>query len=158
MRKAGDILEVLFREHFDPQFLGRVRTTAGLFSSWAAAVEEAGITSASAHSRIRDFERGMLLVEAEHPGWVQILQTKQTGLLKAVQGRYPELEIRGISFCLSREPISDPESSEETLPAGELGASSSFPPEGDDTGDGDFHSVMKRLEKSIKKRNKFTQD
>jgi hypothetical protein len=104
IRKAGDILSSLFNERFDPVFLHKARTTAGLFTSWAAITDEAGIAAAASHSGISELERGILLIEAEHPGWRQILQTKQSQLLEIVQRRYLELEIRGIDFRLSREP------------------------------------------------------
>ena len=106
MRKAGDILSDFFREKFGPQFMETARSTSGLFSSWARVVED--IPAAAAHSRIRELERGILLVEADHPGWIQILQTKQGELLSVVQSRYPELDIRGIAFRLSREPFAPP--------------------------------------------------
>ncbi|MDR2618837.1 MAG: DUF721 domain-containing protein [Treponema sp.] len=164
MRKAGDILEALFRERFDPQLLEHIQATASLFSSWPAVAGDADIAAAAAHSRIREFERGVILVEAEHPGWVQLLQTKQTRLLKAVRGRFPELEVRGVSFCLSREPISlkKPGASDDaasgtpgapvvSAPVPEEEAPEESPGEG-----GEFQAVMKRLEKSIKKRNKIS--
>ena len=91
-------------------------STNGLFSSWSQIVAKVwprsfdadeqkaqDVPAAAVHSRIRELERGVLLVEADHPGWIQILQTKQRELLSAVQRRYPELNIRGIAFRLSRE-------------------------------------------------------
>ena len=118
MKKAGEIISELFREKFGEEFLENARSTSGLFSSWAQVVAEAclcattktehgseDIPPAAVHSRIRELERGVLLVEADHPGWIQILQTKQTALLSAVQRRYPDLDIRAISFRLSREPF-----------------------------------------------------
>ena len=126
MRKAGDIVTALFREKFGPQFMETARSTAGLFSSWTQVVAEVwpraffsdegkaewgslDIPAAAVHSKIRDLERGVLLVEADHPGWIQILQTKQGELLSAVQRRYPKLDIRVIAFRLSREPFNPPE-------------------------------------------------
>jgi predicted nucleic acid-binding Zn ribbon protein len=118
MRKAGDIITELFRERFGDQFMETARSTAGLFSSWTKVVAEAwsrterrtenspeDVPAAAVHSRIRELERGVLLVEADHPGWIQILQTKQAALLSAVQRRYPDLDIKAIAFRLSREPF-----------------------------------------------------
>jgi len=109
MRKAGDIIKSMFSEKFGPGFMETARSTSGLFSSWAQVVAELWPNpeqTIALHSRIRELERGMLLVEADHPGWIQILQTKQGELLSAVQRRYPELDILAISFRLSREPFS----------------------------------------------------
>jgi len=118
MRKAGEIISELFRERFGDKFMETARSTAGLFSSWTQVVAEVwfrterkaendseDIPAAAVHSRIRELERGVLFVEADHPGWIQILQTKQTALLLAVQRRYPDLDIRAIAFRLSREPF-----------------------------------------------------
>ena len=120
MRKAGDIITALFKENFGDGFMETARSTAGLFSSWTQLVTEAwspagrtctgqnketepeDIPAAAVHSRIRELERGVLLVEADHPGWIQILQTKQAELLAAVQRKYPDLDIRAIAFRLSR--------------------------------------------------------
>ena len=109
MRKAGDILTSLFKDHFGQNFLETARSNAELFTSWEKIVYEVwqseDIPAAAIHSRIRELERGILLVEADHPGWIQILQIKQAELLKAVQRNCPELDVRGIAFMLSREPL-----------------------------------------------------
>ena len=107
MKKAGDIIAVLLREQFGPEFIENARSSAGLFSSWAQIVAEIWSQeekpAIAAHSRIRDLERGKLMVEADHTGWIQILQTRQEELLSAVQRRYPNMDIQTISFMLSRE-------------------------------------------------------
>lgn len=116
MKKAGDILTYLFRDRFGPEFLENARLNAGLFSSWAQILAEVWPcrdktdfmpydVPAAAHSRIRELEGGVLLVEADHPGWVQVLQTGQEDILACVRRRYPGLGIRGIAFMLSREPV-----------------------------------------------------
>ena len=123
MRKAGEIISELFRENFGLEFTETAHFTVGLFSSWTRIVTEVwprsfsadekkadlgpqDIPVVAAHSRIRELERGVLLIEADHPGWIQILQTKQGELLFAVQKRYPQMDIRGITFRLSRAPFS----------------------------------------------------
>jgi hypothetical protein len=170
MRKAGDILSSLFNEKFDPVFLKKARTTAGLFTSWEDITREVshethdvGIASAAAHSRIAELEHGILLIEADHPGWRQILQTKQSQLLNTVRRRYSELEIRGIVFRLSRDPqsfsvaaeapVDEPPDPEPVVlsSAGEPDAAS---PQTDPAAEEAYNSLKKRLEESIKRRNK----
>ena len=108
MRKAGDVLKEIFIERFgiDP---GEKRESPSLLSSWekicseAWSVSEGGdIPAAATHSRIYSLERGQLHVEADHPGWMQILQTKQAELLHAIRRSYPEQNVKSISFRLSR--------------------------------------------------------
>ena len=111
MRKAGDILNELLREQFGPEFMEAARTSSDLFSSWEQIVSEvlprdlstnSDQDNAAAHSRIKDFDRGVLLIEADHPGWIQILQTKQGELLSAFQKRYPKMDIKSLNIKLSR--------------------------------------------------------
>ena len=115
MKKAGEVIAALFRENFGEKFMETARSNASLFSSWTEIVTEAwqsktrpeaeDVPAAAVHSRIRELERGMLLVETDHPGWIQILQTKQSELLAVAERRYPELGIKNIAFRLSREPF-----------------------------------------------------
>ena len=171
MRKAGDIITDLFKNQFGKDFVETARSSAELFNSWEKIVcevwprradQEGDIPAAAVHSGIRELERGVLLVEADHPGWIQILQTKQAELLKAVQRRFSELDIRGLAFTLSRGPLSPPagqavesliiESSGEK--SSELLVNESSPEAlQDKIQDKDFYTALKRLEKSAKKRN-----
>jgi len=122
MKKAGEIISALFKENFGHNFMETARSNAGLFSSWSEIVAEAlqvktkayqpkeaeqqtdlvDIPAAAAHSRICELEQGLLLVEADHPGWMQMLQIKKQELLATAQKKYPELGIRSIAFKLSR--------------------------------------------------------
>jgi len=175
MRKAGDIITDLFKERFGPEFMKNARASAGLFSSWkrivadvwpANTVDETGkknedLPAAAVHSQIRELEKGILLVEADHPGWIQILQTKQKELLKAIQHRYPELDIRGIAFRLGRGPVPEPiaddnkpepanlktENTNNNYKNRETLIQKTMPR------DEDFYTALKGLEESMKKRN-----
>jgi hypothetical protein len=109
MKKAGDLLSVFF----DEGVMKKAQGFSSLFSSWTAIVTENNIPTAAAQSRIKELEGSLLLVEADHPGWIQILQSKQRGILNAVRRRFPDLTIAGVSLFLSREPAS------LTNPAGE---------------------------------------
>ena len=106
MRRAGEIIAEILIDKFGPDFMENAQSNTGLFSYWAELVAEVwpheNPPSVAAHSRIKELERGVLLVEADHPGCVQILQTKQVEILSAVQKKYPNLEIRSITFKLSR--------------------------------------------------------
>lgn len=176
MRKAGDIVTDLFREQFGPEFMETARSTAGLFSSWkkiaaevwpSYAVPDTGkknedIPAAAVHSQIKDLEKGVLLVEADHPGWIQILQTKQGELLSAVQRRYPELNIRGLAFRLSRAPVPDTATGEyapqPVKDKPEARESDEYiywetPRHKAMPRDEEFYTALKGLEESLKKRN-----
>jgi len=102
MRKAGDILSAFF----DEGTLEKVKNYGELFSAdlWASLLESIGLSQGIPHSKIVELEKTVLQVEADHPGWIQLLQTKQKSLLEAVQRRFPEITLTGISFRLSRAP------------------------------------------------------
>ncbi|GHV83603.1 hypothetical protein AGMMS50212_09430 [Spirochaetia bacterium] len=59
----------------------------------------------SDHSKIKDIKNKVLLVEADHSGWIQILQSKQDKILKIVKKEYKDIEINGIGLVLSKEKI-----------------------------------------------------
>lgn len=83
---------------FDEEKLRRGSRYAELFRLWDSLVGE----RLAAHSKIVDVDKGILIVEAEHPGWIQLLQLRQAELLGAVAARYPELGLRGVLFRLGR--------------------------------------------------------
>jgi len=180
MKKAGDIISALFRDRFGPEFVETARATSGLFSSWVQIAKEvwpqpgqdddAGfddIPAVAVHSRIKELERGVLLIEADHPGWIQILQTKQSKLLSAVQLRYPELSIRGVAFRLSREPFPSEDGEKPLIAANNETAEpipepvqekqeppSTTPRVASTPEDEEFYEALNNLKKSIQERNR----
>ena len=111
MNTAGSIISNLF----DEQFLKKAQGYSKLFESWKELAEKNGIAAAADHSRIKDLDRGILLVEMDHPGWKQIIQTKQSQLLNDFRTRFPQLDISGISLMLGKnEPQPEETETEET--------------------------------------------
>ena len=53
-----------------------------------------------AHTNPVQFEKGVLLAEADHPGWIQILQLYSKFILTGLQRAAPELGITTLSFKL----------------------------------------------------------
>jgi len=96
MKTAGSILSKLF----DEGFMKKAHGVSKLFDSWADITAKNRIAAAGDHSRIKDLENGILLIETDHPGWKQILQTKQEKLLHDFRYRFPELNITGIALKL----------------------------------------------------------
>ena len=112
MKTAGDILSALF----DKRFVEKAQGYSKLFDSWEDITAKNGIAAASAHSRIKDIDRGIVLVEMDHPGWKQILQTKQSKLLNDFRIRFPELDISGISLILgSGSPLGESPAEEKEI-------------------------------------------
>jgi hypothetical protein len=160
MKTAGDILSTLF----DERFMKKAQVYSKFFDSWADITAKNDIAAASAHSKIKDLDRGILLVEFDHPGWKQILQTKQTVLLSDFRRRFPELGISGISFTLGNSaPESEPQSetTQETKsveePPAENEIAEVIEPAAkgyDAIKDEDFKEMLKRLGQNIAAREK----
>ncbi|MDR1955449.1 MAG: DUF721 domain-containing protein [Treponema sp.] len=112
MKKAAELITLFF----DDKTRDAAEQYSALFNSWASIVKAQKIPAAVDHSRVVEYERQILLIEADHPGWIQIFQTKQRELLSAFQRRFPE--ITGISFRLSRKPMQEspvaPQPTQET--------------------------------------------
>ncbi|MDR2135698.1 MAG: DciA family protein [Treponema sp.] len=170
MKRAGDYLTAII----DADLFKKAKTFSGFFSSWAQVCQSCGIAAAAGHSRIRNLEKGILVVEADHPGWVQILQTKAEWILDSTRRRFPELDIRGISLTLSKGETPAPQGSSQPAPQTQpdpqpapQGGPQTVPPQGDPQqdrhaapaawdriADEGFKASLKRLEQSIRERER----
>ena len=153
MKRAGDVLAALF----DERMLKKAQGYSELFNSWAEITAKNGIAAASGHSRIKNLEQGILLIEADHPGWIQILQTKERKILDDFRRRFAEMNITGISLMLGRsrmeaaaglppEETTPEEAAAETPPAAPVPVMKAGY---DAITDESFKESLKRLERSI---------
>lgn len=94
-RKASELLGSILT----PQTAAAVQGWSNFFGSWG---KVAGPNIAS-HSRPVDVRNGIVFVEAEHPGWIQLLQMNQHRILEKLRSGFPELGISGIAFRLARD-------------------------------------------------------
>jgi predicted nucleic acid-binding Zn ribbon protein len=88
MKKVGDLLREYLREKgwlggspYDP-----------LFREWQTIAGE----GLGRHARLVDVQKGILLVEVDHPGWLQMLRLRQAGLLEAARRMAPQAMVQGI--------------------------------------------------------------
>ena len=98
MKRAGDVLSAIF----DEQLIKKARGYSRFFDFWATTLKKNGIAAAADHSRIKELEQGIILVETDHPGWKQTIQTKQSKILDDFCRSFPDLGITGISLMLNR--------------------------------------------------------
>jgi hypothetical protein len=158
MKKAGDLLAAFL----DERVLNTAREYSELFSSWQSVVGD----TVAAHSRIRELEHSVLVVEADHPGWIQILQTRERHILDTLRSRFPDRNITGISYRLNREPPvspAEPQPVNDAVPGPAAGDGEAPVNDGGDAGEGDpykkitderFREALKRLEDGIASKNK----
>jgi predicted nucleic acid-binding Zn ribbon protein len=103
VKTAGEALTELLQKQFGASFLEKARACADFCSAWPALTDAVGIGEAGAHSRVNDIKKGILEIETDHPGWKQILLTKQRALLALVQQDFPALKVKGIVFWLKND-------------------------------------------------------
>lgn len=97
MKSVGDLLRQLLREKgwtngnpYDPLFVG-----------WRGIAGEV----LASHARLLDVQNGILVVEVDHPGWLQIAHIRKDALLAAARRAAPLADIDGIRFRVgSPEP------------------------------------------------------
>ncbi len=92
MKKVGELLKEYLREKgwlssnpYEP-----------LFREWKRIAGE----SLAAHARLVDVRDGILLVEVDHPGWLQMLQLGKAALLAAARRAAPQANVEGIRVRL----------------------------------------------------------
>jgi len=98
MKRVGDLISNIF----DEKFLEKTRGYSAFFDCWEDLMEKNGIARAVGHSWIKSVEKGLVWIEVDHPGWKQILQTKESKLLHDFKYRFPNMGISGISIVLCK--------------------------------------------------------
>lgn len=105
--KASDMV-LRIMKNIDPE---QVRQGNKISSLWTQIVESIRSNSINgenigknmaSHSRVIDLKNGILLVEADHPGWIQMLGNYKKYILKGFQMKIPELKIETLAFRLAR--------------------------------------------------------
>jgi len=91
---------------------------SSLFGGWQ---DIAGVSLAE-HCRAYEVRHHSLLVEADHPGWMQLLLIQKKAILARIRQRFPQLELRDIKVRVS--PGSRPASTPGFAP----GSSQGFAP------------------------------
>ncbi|MDR1626697.1 MAG: DUF721 domain-containing protein [Spirochaetia bacterium] len=108
MDKAGDLLKNFFAFYN----IDGGEKYVSLFSSWRKVVGDA----IADHSRIFNLRKGALIVEVDHPGWVQMLRMRQEGILQRLSRAYPDLGIRMIHTKLVRSGQFSPPQKKDASP------------------------------------------
>ncbi len=88
VNRAGEVLSRLL----DKGMISEGKRWWELFRRWRNIVGE----KAAAHSQVVDVQNGRVIIEADHPGWAQILQTKSKTIIDAVNRLQPAAKVTGI--------------------------------------------------------------
>ncbi len=98
MRKVGDIL----RDYLKERGWLTENPYAALFSEWRRIAGD----SLAAHARLRDVREKVMIVEVDHPGWLQMARMRKEALLKAARAEAPNGELVDVRFLLASEDTS----------------------------------------------------
>ncbi|MDR2922534.1 MAG: DUF721 domain-containing protein [Treponema sp.] len=155
MKRVGDLISAIF----DERFMEKSRGYSSFFFCWEDLMIKNGIASAAGHSWIKSAEKGLVWIEVDHPGWKQILQTKESKLLHDFRYRFPDMDISGISIVLCKpgsrdtHPQAPAEKDSPTIPKPVPGPAEET--RNDDYGaikDEALKKLLMRLEKQIAER------
>lgn len=92
MKKAGDLL----KDFFDNLKLnGKDEKT--IVSSWEDIVGK----ELALNTRVKEIKKGILIIEADHQGWLQIINLKNRQIMDKVTNKFPEKKITEIKSILS---------------------------------------------------------
>lgn len=110
-RKASELIGAIL----SPELAAKAGSWSRFFGSWELAAGE----RLSAHSRPVDVRNGIVIVEADHPGWIQLLQLDQKRILDAIKRSFPELGIHGIAFKTAKDrSVYLPSDKKNSIPEG----------------------------------------
>jgi predicted nucleic acid-binding Zn ribbon protein len=94
IKKIGDIL----REYLMDRGWDAEDPASAAFLRWQRIAGD----EIAAHSHPIELEKGVLIVEADHPGWIQTIGLRKTELLAALKMAAPEAGIADIRVRLAR--------------------------------------------------------
>lgn len=87
---AGEVLNSLF-EKYIPSVAGEYMT---LTSGW----NQIAGNELSFHVIPKDIVNGILVLEADHPGWIQKFRMEEKRIFKRIKKKYPVLKIKKIKI------------------------------------------------------------
>ncbi len=100
----------LIHKTFSSISVGDAKRAQNIFSAWEQVLSKIKSVNQDAnpnegqnlvdHTRIIDLKNGILLVEADHPGWISLLQFHKKFILNGMRMRIPDLEISTLAFRL----------------------------------------------------------
>lgn len=57
----------------------------------------------SSHSKIKEIKNEVLVIEVEHPGWIQYILLEKKNIIGRINKRFPELNIRDLNIFVGKK-------------------------------------------------------
>jgi hypothetical protein len=118
--KAGDVLKNL--PFFNNISSKEAENYTGMFQSWEMIVGK----KLAGYSRIKDLDKHSLIVEADHPAIIQLLQINYSQTLRRLNNKYPELKISDLRILLKNPGVVYEHKKESSTLAGDMEESDSM--------------------------------
>jgi hypothetical protein len=96
VEKAGDILKNIFNNIFEHSEHKEGEEYHTFFDNW----EKTMGSKLSQHSKPVEVKDHFLLIEVDHPGWLQIIQINERSIVKKIRAMHPQLSINYIKIKL----------------------------------------------------------
>lgn len=143
-KKASEIISTLF----NGLNINQMEQSNLFIKNWKEIVGD----KIASHSSIIDVDRGVVIVEVDHPGWSQQIQFKKKQILYNLSKNFPELNIKNLVMRVST--ICDTPYVKQTVEVGsgiprieENNTENEVPSNMND----DLRVLFEKLKKSIKK-------
>jgi predicted nucleic acid-binding Zn ribbon protein len=94
VKRVGDLL----RKFLEVRGWASGDPYSPLFAGWKAVVGE----PLAGHCRLEEVEDGVLIVEVDHPGWLQMLAMQKQTVLDAARRAAPGARIQGMRARIGR--------------------------------------------------------
>lgn len=71
-----------------------IQKRTGIFSHWTEVVSRVSVYGErlASHTKVKEFEKGIVFVETDHSGWIQILLMNRKYILKGLQMAFPDVK------------------------------------------------------------------
>ncbi|MCR5698092.1 MAG: DUF721 domain-containing protein [Treponemataceae bacterium] len=127
-RRSDEILryDVMMSSLFSNIDAKKMQESIAVSKGWKEIVETISTNPAeknrtgillAAHSKVVDLKNDILLVETDHPGYIQLMQNYKTYILRGLKMKYPQLNVKNICFKLKNTDVKIPDYQEEIRPA-----------------------------------------
>lgn len=143
-KKASDVISSLFAG-FD---VNGMQQSNSFVKSWKEIVGD----QIAAHSTVIDVDRGVVVIEVDHPGWSQQILFKKKHIIYGLSRSYPDLHIKNVIMRVVSNCKTPYVKQDTQIGAGLTHIEDNTPdisiPENMNE---DLKAVLERLKKSIKK-------
>lgn len=108
MDKEINTISKIIVNMFDSIKIENTSKAINIYDAWKKILKELKSTkinsnegeNLSDHSWVIDLKKGVLFVEVDHPGWIEILNTYRRYILNKMRKKFPKTEFKTLAFTV----------------------------------------------------------